>query len=132
MPGVKSSVMHVPADLAKVGITRAIIDRALGRSVRVRAGVIAKTKEVQEYWESIAPELGDKPTHGHDDIDGFSEDKGTYKKSIKTKLRLHFSGYLTGRVYNTDPKAHLLEYGSIHNPEYGYLQKVKSHFDIGK
>jgi hypothetical protein len=126
----RSGVVHMPAELSKVGITRAVIDRALGRSARVRAGVAAKTKEVQEYWESIAPVLGDKPPHRSGDSDGIGEQAGAYKGSIKTKLRLHASGYLVGRVYNTDPKAHWLEYGSAHNPEHGYLQRVKDHFDI--
>lgn len=129
MPPVGNK-FRIPTEVQRVGITRAMIDRALGRSSAVRAATIAKSKEVQEYWQSIAPVLGDKPTHGHDDPDGVGRSGGSYRNSIKVKLRTHRSGYLTGQVVNTDPKAHWLEYGSIHNPEYGYLQKVKDHFSL--
>lgn len=125
---IGTRLKNIPKAVLDAGITRAMIDRALGQSAMVRAATIKKSKEVAEYWEGIAPVFGDKPPHRSEPAFG---NIGDYKNSIHIKLRTHRSGYLTGQVSNTDPKAHWLEYGSAHNPEYGYMQRVKDHFDLG-
>jgi hypothetical protein len=119
------------AALDEVGFTPAKRDRALGESVLVREGVIRKTQEVQAYWKSIAP-VSTRPAH---DLHkgGYRDEPGDYQKSIQIRYRKHPSGYLTGQVFTNDPKAHWLEYGSIHNlaPSIGYCQKTVDHFNGG-
>lgn len=115
-------------ELADVGLTPAKIDAAVGSSIVIREAVIRKAKEVQEYWQSIAP-VSDRGPHplgaGHE---GYIDEPGDYKKSIMIKYDQKATGYFIATVFTKDPKAHWLEYGSIHNPEYGFAQKTVEHF----
>jgi hypothetical protein len=123
--------MRWPAALADVGLTQAKVDAALGESVMVREGLIKKTEEVQAYWKSIAP-VSTRP--GHDlHKGGYRDEPGDYRDSIQVKYVRHSSGYMVGRVFTNDPKAHWLEYGSIHNfaPRIGYAQATVDHFNPG-
>lgn len=121
-------VMGVLQELDSVGLTPAKIDAAIADSIVIREGVIAKAKEVQEYWKSIAPVSDRGPHPLGRGKEGYYDEPGDYQKSITIEYKVHASGYFTAKVITRDPKAHWLEYGSIHNPEYGFAQRVVNHF----
>lgn len=110
-----------------MGITEAKIDAALSDSPEVRAAVIAKTKEVQQYWRSIAPVSHAQPhpvTKGSGEVIDSPE---AYRRSIKYRFKDGADG-LEGVVYSDAPHARWLEWGSVHNPVYGFAQRVVDHF----
>jgi hypothetical protein len=116
------------AALDEVGLTKAKVYAALGESVMVREGLINKANEVRAYWQEISP-VSTRP--GHDlHKDGYFDNPGDYRDSIKIKYDRHHNGFMTATVFTKDPKAHWLEYGSIHNlaPAIGYAQKVVDRF----
>jgi hypothetical protein len=122
------SMSSILSELRDVGITPQVIDRAVGESLVVRTAVIQKTQAVADYWRSIAP-VSTRGSHplgkGHE---GYVDVPGDYQRSITVTYEEKTSGYFEGRVETKDPKAHWLEYGSIHNPEYGYAQRVVEYF----
>lgn len=118
--------MSLLSVLAEAGITAADIDKAVAESDEVREGIIVKAREVQEYWKSIAPV--NKTGKAHDLGDGQVDEPGDYRDSIKVRYRTDDGFY--AEVYTNDPKARWLEYGTAHNPEHGYAQRVKDHFSM--
>lgn len=120
----------LPAFIDAVGLTKVDIDRALAESVAVRAGVIAKTKEVQTYWKEQSKGTGapisDRGPHPIMKGSSTIIDDEDYYNSIKIKYGR--DPVLYGIVYTDAPHAHWLEYGSIHNPEHGYAQDTADHF----
>lgn len=69
--------------------------------------------EIAPYWRAIAP-VGDPAKDPH---------SGFYRDSIEVQRR-------GGKVYvvATDPKAHIIEWGSEKTPEFGCRAKVEAHF----
>lgn len=97
--------------LQAVGITRGDIDKAVSEVFVVRQAIIDKAEEVETYWKSIAPVRS-----------------GDYRDSIHIEYDEKKTGFLKARVVTKDWKAHWLEYGSIHNPEYGFAAKTVEEF----
>jgi hypothetical protein len=56
------------------------------------------------------------------------DEPGDYRDSIEITYHEKSSGHFTAKVGTQDYKAHWLEYGSIHNPEYGFAQKTVEAF----
>lgn len=109
--------------LNDVGITKADIDRAVGANAEIRAAVMAKAKEVQAYWQSIAPVSEKEHVYN-----GHLDEPGDYRDSIRVRFNQKGNGFFTATVFTTDWKAHWLEYGSIHNPEFGFAQRTVDNF----
>jgi hypothetical protein len=97
------------------------------------AALEAKARAVRDYWKSIAPLRGDKDTKGRDSglTVSFSRSGSPsknnpfdYRESIEMKSE---GGYFTvgSTLY---PLAEFLEYGSVHNPEYGYGARTLAYF----
>lgn len=110
--------------LDEAGVSVADIDKAVAESVEVRAAIMEKARDVQEYWKSIAP-VAEK---AHTLKSGYVVERGEYRDSIRVR-------YLTSRgfaaeVISNSFLAHWLEYGSSHNPEHGYAAKVRDHFNM--
>jgi hypothetical protein len=102
------SLISILAELAEVGIAQKKIGEALANSPEVQAAVIAKTNQARDYWREIAPVR-----------------TGEYRDSITASFEKGENGELIGKVESRlNPKARLLEYGSIHNPEYACAQKT--------
>ncbi len=121
------------AALNDVGLTQAKIDKAVGESIVVSEAVIRKAKEVQEYWKSIAPvsDRGPHPLGKTNSGNGYIDEPGDYRDSIMVTYQRKPGGYFSAKVGTKDPKAHWLEYGSVHNlpPNIGYAQKTVDHFN---
>jgi hypothetical protein len=123
-----SVATRLPAILNEVGITRKQLIKALADSVVVKEAVIRKTKEVQQYWISITP-ITDRKAHPIQKGSDVIIHPGDAKASIKIRYRRE--PLLVGVVYVDEkiaPHYRWLEYGSIHNPVFGYRQKVEDHF----
>jgi hypothetical protein len=96
----------------------------------IRAAKIEKAEEVKEYWQSIAPEAGDRPTHNATFPTYDGKDKvvdlgpGDYKASIE----VHAKGDRV-RVGGTEPILIFAEYGTIHFPEGAYARRTTEHFN---
>lgn len=108
-----------------VGVRARDLNRAIIRS-GLEAEMIRTAREVKEYWQSIAPVWGDKPPKRGEPNIG---EAGDYRESIQIMPTLMTEvGLPVIKVGSNDEKAHWLEYGSIHNPEHGYGQRVMDHF----
>lgn len=120
------SILGALSTLAEVGITQGTIDTAIAESVEIKHAVMARAEEVKEYWQSITPV--NKTGRPHTLKSGYVDEPGDYKNSIGVRYNQKSTGHFTATVGTQDFKAHWLEYGSIHNPEYGFAQKTVEHF----
>lgn len=125
-----SSRPSAMAGLEEAGVYAKDIEGWIVASAIVHEAKLAKAEEVKEYWRSIAPQRGDKPTHGHDDD---PTAYGTnWPEDYINSIEVHEDA--DGVVYvGTDlvPLADWLEYGSKHNPEHGYGARTLEHFGGG-
>lgn len=127
-------ILSALSALNEVGLTQAKLDAAVAESVVVKAGIIAKTKEVQKWWADQEAPVSDRGEHvlhltqNYDAIDH----PGDYKSSIMVRYELSRGGFMVGVVFTVDPKAWLLEYGGRHNPEHGFKQKTVDHFNTSE
>lgn len=112
--------------LAEVGISSADIDAAIAASAEVKHAVMETAEEVKAYWQSIAPV--NKTGRPHKLKSGYVDEPGDYRDSIGIRYGSKASGHFTAKVGTQDYKAHWLEYGSVHNPEFGFAQKTVDHF----
>lgn len=79
----------------------------LEQDPEVIAQELELAEEAADYWRSISP-----------------EESGTYKDSIEVVQ----SGTDVA-VVAQDPKANLIEFGSIHNPEYACRARTEEYFN---
>ncbi|MDF3280921.1 hypothetical protein [Gordonia sp. N1V] len=86
----------------------------------IRAALLAKAVEAQNYWRSLPPA---QPTgaDGH----GRQPD-GSYRASIQVRV-MSTPTRMKVRVYSIDPKAHWIEYGAKHMPKYAPMAKTRAH-----
>lgn len=120
------SILSVLDDLSKLGVTPAKMDAAISESAEIRGAVMEKAQAVQEYWKQIAPV--NKTGRPHTLKSGYVDEVGAYRDSIHIQYRRKASGFFSAKVGTVDYKAHWLEYGSVHNPEFGFAQRVVDHF----
>lgn len=102
------------------------VEKYMREAVEVKAAVIARAKEVEEYWKGIAP-VSDRGPHPLRKGGLYIENPGDYRKSIRTKYVTGATGF-SAKVGTKSPIAHWLEYGSVHNPEHGYAAKTVEQF----
>lgn len=78
------------------------------------AAKLELAEEAAEYWRSIAP-VGDPAVDPH---------SGAYRDSIHVEQK-------GDKVYvvASDPKAHWIEYGTEHMPEYAPRQRTETQFN---
>lgn len=88
------------------------IDKAMIGSVAVREGVMAKAKEVQEYWVNYWNELDHPWSRVHTLKSGYVEEPGDYANSIRIYYLRTRSGFFKARVWARDYKSHWIEYGA--------------------
>lgn len=95
------------------------------RSKRVIRALERKAERAAEYWSSIAPVFGDLPPKRAEPPEDTNElGAGSYKASIAIKRIDNPDGSARFRVYDSDPKAHWVEYGTAHMPEYAPAAKT--------
>lgn len=95
------------------------------RSKRVIRALERKATKAQAYWQSIAPVFGDLPPKRPAPPEG---DVGDYKAAVKIKKITNPDGSVRFRVYDDDPKAHWVEWGNAHMPEYAPAAKTIAAF----
>lgn len=96
----------------------------------VHAGKLAKAAEVEEYWKSIAPHWGDRPTRGATTPteDGAGKVVDLYPGVYEAGIHVEARGDRV-RVGSGDKVAVFLEYGTEHNPEYACAARTVAHFE---
>jgi hypothetical protein len=89
------------------------IERAIREqeAAQLEAAVDKQAEEMKAYAVSISP-----------------VDTGQYKKSFEISKVERSDGLPARSLSNTDPIAGLLEYGSIHNPEFAVLARTAHQF----
>lgn len=110
------TTVSIIGGIADMGVTREIIDKALGSDPYVKAAVIEMTNKVKETWESIWDEVGPHPY-----------ETDTYRSSLQVTYETKPSGYFNGVVRTRDRKAFWLEYGtggSTPTPEFAPARKT--------
>lgn len=113
-------------ELEAAGVYAADIEGWIVASAVVREAKIVKAREVAEYWQSIAPVRGDKPTHESKEPTAYGTNwEGDYRDSIRVYEDPDGVVYVGSDLV---PLADWLEYGSVHNPEHGYGIRVLQHF----
>ncbi|TDH48492.1 hypothetical protein E2F47_23535 [Mycobacterium eburneum] len=95
------------------------------RSKRVIRALERKANKCADYWRSIAPVFGDLPPKRAAPPEG---EAGDYKAAVAVKRIDNGDGSVRFRVYDSDPKAHWIEYGTAHMPEYAPAAKTKAKF----
>jgi hypothetical protein len=103
------------------------LQKTIMASTVVRQAVIDRAREVQAYWKANEAPVSTRDAHPLQKGGVEWDHPGDYQKSIKIRFntnRVPFSAV----VFTRDPKAHWLEYGSIHNPEFGFAGRVVEHF----
>ena len=116
-------------ELAEAGVYAKDLEGFILGSAIVQAAKRAKAEEVAEYWRSIAPERGDKPTHESKEPTAYGTN---WAEDYMNSIEVHEDP--DGAVYvgsDLVPLADWLEYGSEHNPEHGYGVRVLAHFGGG-
>lgn len=108
-----------------VSMAKGISIGRAARSPKVIRALELKAGRVRDYWESIAPVFGDLPPHRAAPPEGSA---GDYKAAVKVMKITNPNGSVRFRVYDDDPKAHWIEYGTSHMPEYAPAAKTKEAF----
>jgi hypothetical protein len=98
--------------LDALGMTKDGLDKEL-ESQEVLEARVELAQEVAEYWRSVSP-IGDPETDPH---------AGEYRDSIEVEVDGN-----DVKVVARDDKAHLMEFGSVHNPEFAPRAKTWAHF----
>lgn len=106
-------------------------EKAILTSEIVKQGVIDKAREVQRYWQDNEAPVSSREAHELQKGSVQWDHPGDYRKSIKIRYNTARAPF-TATVFTKDPKAHWLEYGSIHNPEFGFAGRVVEHFNGSK
>ncbi|MEZ0366808.1 hypothetical protein ACAG26_24345 [Mycobacterium sp. pUA109] len=99
------------------------------RSKRVIRALERKAEKCKAYWESIAPVFGDLPPKRSAPAgDTNPAGEGSYKGSVGVKRIDNGDGSVRFRVFDSDPKAQWIEYGTAHMPEYAPAAKTAAKF----
>lgn len=121
--------MSVISDMEEAGVFAKDLEGFILGSAIVHEAKKAKAEAVAEYWRSIAPERGDKPTHESKEPTAYGTN---WAEDYLNSIEVHEDA--DGAVYvgsDLVPLADWLEYGSIHNPEHGYGVRVLAEFGGG-
>lgn len=103
------------------------VEAALADSIVVREALIAKAKEVQEMWVEYWESFDHPHSRVHTLRSGYVERPGDYSKSIRIKYMSH-GRFMKARITAHDFKAHWIEYGSRHMPEFAPRAAMLSYF----
>jgi hypothetical protein len=107
------------------------IERAIGASAAVKAALIHKANEVKEYWVDYWNSIPHPYARVHTLKSGYVEHPGDYAKSINISYIRKMNGFTKARIKATDYKAHWIEYGCEHMPEFAPRAATLEHFGGG-
>jgi hypothetical protein len=104
------------------------IQKTILESAVVKQAVIDRAREVQDYWKSNEAPVSNREAHPLQKGSVQWDHPEDYRNSIKVKYSTAHAPF-SATVFTLDPKAHWLEYGSIHNSEFGFAGRVVEHFN---
>jgi hypothetical protein len=96
----------------------------------VRAAKVAKAEDVQDYWKSIAPHWGDRPTKGATvpTETGSGQIVDAYEDEYANSIHVEARGDRV-RVGSRTKIAVFLEYGTEKTPEHACAARTTEHFN---
>lgn len=103
------------------------IELALAESVAVRHALKVKAEEVQDMWVTYWESFPHPHSRVHSLRSGYVERPGDYSKSIRIKYMEH-GRFIKARITAHDYKAHWIEYGAKHMPEFAPRAAMLSYF----
>ncbi|BCP41432.1 hypothetical protein MINTMi27_15250 [Mycobacterium intracellulare] len=120
--------MSALSELEEAGVYAKDLEGWIVASAVVHEAKIKLAERVRDYWQSIAPEYGDRPPK-HDPPTVYGTNwPGDYRESIE----VHEDS--DGVVYvgsDFAPLADWIEYGNEHMPEYAPGMQTLAHFGGG-
>jgi hypothetical protein len=108
------------------------IELAIAESVEIKYELMKRAEEVRQFWVDYWESFDHPYSREHTLRSGYVERPGDYSKSIKVKFIEASGGQLfKARVTAHDYKAHWIEYGSTHMPEFAPRAATLAHFGGG-
>jgi hypothetical protein len=118
--------MSIISEMEGAGLYAKDMEAFIVASAVVHEAKVALAHEAAEYWRTIAPVRGDKPTHESKEPTAYGTN---WEEDYVNSIQVYDDP--DGVVYvgsDLIPLADWLEYGSEHNPEHGYGIQVLQHF----
>jgi hypothetical protein len=108
------------------------IEKAIAESLVVKEELMKRAEEVRQFWVDYWESFDHPYSRQHTLRSGYVERPGDYAASIKVKF-IEGSGthLFKARVTAHDYKAHWIEYGSSHMPEFAPRAATLAHFGGG-
>lgn len=108
---------------------RGVIEAEIAASVEVQLELMRRAEEVRQFWVDYWEAFDHPESREHTLRSGYVERPGDYAKSIKVKfIEAGVDGIMKARVTAHDYKAHWIEYGSVHMPEFAPRAATLSYF----
>lgn len=107
-----------------------VIEAAIADSVIVHEALAHKAEEVREMWIEYWESFDHPHSRVHTLRSGYVERPGDYSNSIRIKFMSH-GRFMKARVTAHDFKAHWIEYGSSHMPEFAPRAAMLAYFGGG-
>ena len=112
--------------LVEAAIGVKVIEAELEHNPMILAQLMNRAEEVKQFWIDYWEGFDHPHSRVHTLRSGYVEQPGDYAKSIKVKIIR--SGHLKARITAHDYKAHWIEYGSAHMPEFAPRAATLAHF----
>lgn len=106
-----------------------VIEREIASSLVVKVELMKRAEEVRQFWVDYWEAFDHPYSREHTLRSGYVERPGDYSASIKVKFIEASGGHLfKARITAHDYKAHWIEYGSAHMPEFAPRAATLAHF----
>ncbi|MCV7422993.1 hypothetical protein H7K45_20785 [Mycobacterium yunnanensis] len=109
-----------------IGIEK--IEQAIVNSPAVLAAVMERAAEARQFWVDYWEAFDHPYSRTHTLRSGYVENPGDYANSIRVKFMRTPEGAPMARITAHDYKAHWIEYGSAHMPEFACRAATVAHF----
>lgn len=113
---------------------RGVLEAEIASSLVVKEALMKRAEEVRQFWVAYWESFDHPFSREHTLRSGYVERPGDYAKSIKVKFiegGIEAGHLFKARVTAHDYKAHWIEYGSKHMPEFAPRAATLSHFGGG-
>lgn len=107
------------------------IEAAIAESAEIQAALRERAEEVRQFWIDYWEAFDHPHSRTHTLRSGYVENPGDYSKSIRIEYMESGTGFMKARITAHDYKAHWIEYGSRHMPEFAPRAATLDHFGGG-
>ena len=118
--------------IVESALGKGVIEAELATSPEIAIHLMKKAEEVRQYWIDYWESFDHPFSRVHTLRSGYVERPGDYSDSIKVKFMPSAGKHLMkARVTAHDYKAHWIEYGSAHMPEFAPRAATLEYFGGG-